>query len=87
LDLRYEARDIPQHVQSQDKIDQWFEAKTRGLTDHVKARLKKRWGTLKELYSSEGRLSKIVVDIIQDILHSRRFITRHLFKIALIAEG
>lgn len=67
LDLRYEARDIPQHVQSQDKIDQWFEAKTRGLNDHVKARLKKRWGTLKELYSSEGRLSKIVVDIIQDM--------------------
>ncbi len=67
LDLRYEARDIPQQIQSQDKIDEWFEAKTRGLNDHVKARLKKRWGTLKELYSSEGRLSKIVVDIIQDM--------------------
>jgi type I restriction enzyme, R subunit len=67
LDLRYEARDIPQYVLSQDKIDQWFEAKTRGLTEHVKAKLKKRWGTLKELYSSESRLSKIVVDIIQDM--------------------
>jgi len=67
LDLRYEARDVPQNVESQDRIDEWFEAKTRGLTDHVKARLKKRWGTLKELYSSEGRLAKIVVDIIQDM--------------------
>ena len=29
LDLRYEARDIDQSITSQDKIDQWFEAKTR----------------------------------------------------------
>jgi type I restriction enzyme R subunit len=29
LDLRYEARDIDQKISSPDKIDQWFEAKTR----------------------------------------------------------
>ena len=33
LDLRYEARDIDQNITSQAKIDQWFEIKTRGLTD------------------------------------------------------
>ena len=31
LDLRYEARDIDQNISSQKKIDEWFEAKTRGL--------------------------------------------------------
>ena len=67
LDLRYEARDIPQEVVSQDKIDLWFESKTKGLTELAKARLKKRWGTLKEVYSSEARLSKIVADIIFDM--------------------
>jgi type I restriction enzyme R subunit len=67
LDLRYEARDVPQDVISQDKIDLWFETKTRGLTDLSKAQLKKRWGTLKEVYSSEARLSKIVSDIIFDM--------------------
>jgi len=67
LDLRYEARDVPQEVESQDKIDQWFEMKTRGLTDHVKAKLKQRWGTLKEVYSSKERLSRIVTDIIYDM--------------------
>ena len=33
LDLVYEARDIPQELGSQEKIDQWFEAKTRGLNE------------------------------------------------------
>lgn len=67
LDLRYEARDIPQEVVSQNKIDQWFDTKTRGLTELSKMQLKKRWGTLKEVYSSEARLSKIVADIIFDM--------------------
>lgn len=31
LDLRYEARNVPQEVSSKDKIDAWFEAKTKGL--------------------------------------------------------
>ncbi|MEK6634224.1 MAG: HsdR family type I site-specific deoxyribonuclease, partial [Nitrospirota bacterium] len=31
LDLVYEARDIDQHLGSQEKIDAWFEAKTKGL--------------------------------------------------------
>ena len=31
LDLRYEARNIDQNITSQQKIDQWFEAKTKGF--------------------------------------------------------
>lgn len=69
LDLRYEARDVDQWISnaSQGKIDEWFEAKTAGLTDLAKAQLKRRWGTLKEVYSSRDRLSKIVTDIIYDM--------------------
>jgi hypothetical protein len=43
LDLRYEARDIDQQMTSPDKVDQWFEIKTKGLSDVGKARVKKRW--------------------------------------------
>lgn len=46
LDLRYEARDIDQRISSPKKIDEWFEAKTKGLTPVAKANLKQRWGTL-----------------------------------------
>lgn len=67
LDLRYEARDIPQWLSSPSRIDEWFEMKTRGLTDLAKAQLKQRWGTLKGIFSSEARLGKIVSDIIFDM--------------------
>jgi type I restriction enzyme R subunit len=67
LDLRYEARDIDQSITSQTKIDQWFEAKTKGLTDLAKAQLKQRWGTLQKVLSSRDRLSKIVGDIMLDM--------------------
>ena len=67
LDLRYEARDIDQSITSQAKIDQWFEAKTRGLTDLASAQLKQRWGTMRKVRSSRERLSKIVADIMLDM--------------------
>ncbi|RJO73141.1 MAG: HsdR family type I site-specific deoxyribonuclease [Myxococcales bacterium] len=67
LDLRYEARDIDQNITSQGRIDQWFEAKTKGLTDLAKAQLKKRWGTMKKVLSSQSRLEKIVADILMDM--------------------
>ena len=66
LDLRYEARDIPQRITDQDKIDEWFERKTRGLNDFAKARLKKMWGNMQTLLSSQSRLDKIALDIIED---------------------
>jgi len=67
LDLRYEARDIDQHLTSQQKIDQWFEAKTRGLSDIAKTQLKQKWGTLQKVLSSQSRLEQIVKDILLDM--------------------
>ena len=67
LDLRYEARDIDQNITAQAKIDQWFEAKTKGLTDLAKAQLKQRWGTMQTVLSSQDRLAKIVADILMDM--------------------
>ena len=67
LDLRYEARDIDQNITSQAKIDQWFDLKTRGLTDVAKAQLKQRWGTMQKVLSSKDRLEKIVADILLDM--------------------
>jgi type I restriction enzyme R subunit len=66
LDLRYEARDVPQKITQQDKIDEWFEYKTRGLNDIAKANLKKMWGNMQTLLSSQSRLEKIAADIIFD---------------------
>ncbi len=67
LDLRYEARDIEQSITSPQRIDQWFEAKTRGLNDVALAQLKKKWGTMQKVLSSQSRLSKIVADILLDM--------------------
>ena len=67
LDLRYEARDVDQNITSQAKIDQWFDLKTRGLTDVAKAQLKQRWGTMQKVLSSRDRLEKIVADILLDM--------------------
>lgn len=67
LDLRYEARDIDQHITSEERIDQWFEAKTKGLTDFAKAQLKQRWGTMQKVLSSQSRLDQIVADILMDM--------------------
>ncbi|MBD2573939.1 type I restriction endonuclease subunit R [Arthrospira platensis] len=67
LDLRYEARDIDQTLTSPQKIDQWFEAKTRGLSEFAKTQLKKKWGTMQKLLSSKSRLEQIVNDILLDM--------------------
>jgi len=67
LDLQYEARDIDQYITSQDKIDQWFDVKTRGLSDMAKVQLKQKWGTMKKVLSSLSRLEKIVNDILLDM--------------------
>jgi type I restriction enzyme, R subunit len=77
LDLRYEARDIEQHITSQKKIDQWFEAKTRGLNDVALAQLKKKWGTMQKIFSSQSRLEMIVADIIMDMGTKDRLLDGH----------
>ena len=73
LDLRYEARDIDQRLTSPAKIDEWFEVKTRGLTDLARAQLKRRWGTLQEIFSSQSRLERIVADVLLDMETRDRF--------------
>jgi type I restriction enzyme R subunit len=66
LDLLYEARDIPQELGSQDKIDQWFEAKTKGLNDWQKTALREQWGTMQKVLSSRSRMERVVEDIVFD---------------------
>jgi len=66
LDLVYEARDIDQHLGSQDKIDAWFEAKTKALNDWQKAALREQWGTMQKVLSSKSRMDRVVQDIIFD---------------------
>ena len=66
LDLRYEARNIPQDITSQEKINAWFEVKTIGLTPRAKAKLKAKWGNMQKVFSSKSRLEKIASDIIFD---------------------
>lgn len=72
LDLRYEARDIEQKITSLEKIDEWFDLKTKGLTDFAKTELKQKWGTLKKIFSSKSRLEKIVIDIMMDMEKKER---------------
>lgn len=67
LDLQYEAREVDQKITSQKKIDQWFEAKTKGLNDYQRAELKKKWGTMQKVLSSQPRLGRIVADIMLDM--------------------
>jgi len=67
LDLQYEARRIDQKLTSKDRVDKWFEAKTKGLTDYAKVELKKKWGTMQKVLSSQSRLEQIVADILLDM--------------------
>ncbi len=77
LDLRYEARDIDQAITSQKKIDDWFDAKTKGLNDLAKAQLKQKWGTLQRVLSSQSRLEQIVADILLDMNTKPRLMDGH----------
>lgn len=72
LDLRYEARNVDQQITSQEGIDRWFNAKTRGLTEYALTELKKRWGTLQKVLSSKTRISRIVADILMDMEERER---------------
>jgi type I restriction enzyme R subunit len=66
LDLIYEARDIDQRLGSNEKIDAWFDAKTRGLNDWQRAALRERWGTMQSVLSSKSRMDRVVSDIVFD---------------------
>ncbi len=66
LDLKYEARNVPQRLTSQTAIDQWFDKATKGLNNFQRAVLRKRWATMEELMSSGERKERIAADIIHD---------------------
>jgi type I restriction enzyme, R subunit len=67
LDLRFDARKIDQKLTSKDRVDQWFDAKTEGLTDYARTELKKKWATMQKVLSSNSRLEKITNDIHMDM--------------------
>lgn len=77
LDLRYEARDIDQSITSQKKVDEWFDAKTKGLNDLAKAQLKQKWGTMQRVLSSQSRLEQIKNDILLDMNTKPRLMDGH----------
>ena len=66
LDLKYEARDVPQRLTSRAAIDQWFEQKTKGLNNFQKAILRERWATMEQLMSAAERKQRVIADIIED---------------------
>lgn len=66
LDLKYEARDVPQRLTSKKAVDAWFEQKTRGLNNFQRSVLRKRWATMEELMSAGERKQRIIADIIHD---------------------
>lgn len=66
LDLKYEARAVPQRLTSQKKIDDWFETKTKGLNNFQKAKIRKTWATMEALMSSGERKQRIIASIIED---------------------
>lgn len=67
LDLRYESRKVDQFLGSKDKIDAWFEKKTKGLNKVAAARLKGRWATMQNIFSSRQRIDAVVGDICLDM--------------------
>jgi type I restriction enzyme R subunit len=66
LDLKYEARDVPQRLTSPQDIEDYFARKTKTLNNFQKAIIRKRWATMKELMSAEERKARIAASIIHD---------------------
>nr|MDJ0679970.1 HsdR family type I site-specific deoxyribonuclease [Xenococcaceae cyanobacterium MO_167.B52] len=66
LDLKYEARTVPQRLTSQQAIDDWFEEATRRLNNFQRAVVRQSWATMEKLMSSGDRKNRIVGSIIHD---------------------
>ena len=72
LDLKYEAREVPQELGSREKIEDYFAKKTKHLNNFQKAALRKRWATMEELLSSKERKDSIINSILEDFDTRRR---------------
>ncbi|MBI2399181.1 MAG: type I restriction endonuclease subunit R [Xanthomonadales bacterium] len=66
LDLKYEARDVPQRITSAQAIEDYFAKKTKSLNNFQKAIVRRRWATMEELMSAEERKARIAASIIHD---------------------
>ncbi len=66
LDLKYEAREVPQRLTSPKSIEAYFEQKTKTLNNFQRAILRKRWATMEELMSAGERKQRILHSIIED---------------------
>jgi type I restriction enzyme R subunit len=66
LDLKYEARHVPQRITTPQAIEACFEKKTKNLNNFQKAVLRKRWATMEELMSAQERKQRIIHSIIED---------------------
>ena len=86
LDLVYEARDIDQQLSSPERVNEWFDAKTRGLNDWQKAELRKQWGTMQTVLSSRSRMERVVMDILHDFGIQRR-LSDHRGNAILVASS
>ncbi len=86
LDLLYEARDIDQQLGSKEKIDAWFDAKTRGLNEWQKAALREQWGTMQHVLSSRSRMNRVVNDIVFDFSVKPR-LSNHRGNAILVASS
>ena len=65
LDLKYEARDVPQRLTSPKDIEAYFAKKTKSLNNFQKAIIRKRWATMEELMSAEERKARIAASIMR----------------------
>lgn len=72
LDLKYEAREVPQQLANRDSIEQHFAKRTKHLNNFQKAALRKRWATMEELLSSKERKDRIINSILEDFDTRRR---------------
>jgi type I restriction enzyme R subunit len=66
LDLKYEARDVPERLTSPKAIEEYFAKKTKTLNNFQKAILRKRWATMEQLMSAGERKQRIIFSIIHD---------------------
>ena len=66
LDLKYEARDVPQQISSREALDRWFANATNNLNNFQKARLRQTWANMEKLMSAGERKQRIIASIIED---------------------
>lgn len=66
LDLKYEARDVPQRITSPAAIEAYFEKRTSALNNFQKAVVRKHWATMENLMSAAERKQRILYSILED---------------------